>query len=265
MDELLTAWDFEPTVIAGCAALFAGYLLCHPGRGWRLGAFLAADLMLLLALISPLDVLADNYLFSAHMVQHLILLLGVPPLLLLGLSENFARSVVNVPLLGKVERYLNNPILAWVCFTVTIWLWHLPVLYDATLASEGIHIFEHLTFLVTATVFWWPIVSPLKDSRLSAAPAIAYLFAAALSNSLLGILLTFARPGLYSPYLAPSDRYGLLPLLRDSLGLDSATDQQLGGLIMWILGGLVFLGAILSVLTRWQHEAETEECWSTSR
>jgi cytochrome c oxidase assembly factor CtaG len=112
MDELLTAWDFEPTVIAGCAALFAGYLLCHPGRGWRLGAFLAADLMLLLALISPLDVLADNYLFSAHMVQHLILLLGVPPLLLLGLSENFARSVVNVPLLGKVERYLNNPILA---------------------------------------------------------------------------------------------------------------------------------------------------------
>lgn len=265
MEKLLTAWDLEPTVIAGGAGLFAAYLLCHTWRGRRAAAFFAGDLMLVLALVSPLDVLADNYLFSAHMVQHLILVLGVPPLLLLGVSESFARAVVGVPLLGKAERYLGNPIAAWSLFSATLWVWHLPVLYDATLASEAVHVFEHLTFLVTATVFWWPVLSPLKRSRLSPAPAIAYLFAAALANSLLGILLTFARPGLYVPYLSPPDRYGLASLLRGSWGLDPATDQQLGGLIMWVLGGLVFLGAILGVVTRWQHAPEPEECWSASR
>jgi cytochrome c oxidase assembly factor CtaG len=264
MEKLLATWDLEPTVIAGGVLLLAAYLLCHPWRGWRAAAFVAGDLMLVLALISPLDVLADNYLFSAHMVQHLILVLGVPPLLLLGLSQHVAARVVSVPALGRAERYLSNPIVAWGFFTFTLWVWHLPLLYDATLASESVHVFEHLTFLLSATIFWWLIYSPLERLRLGSASAIAYLFTAALSNSLLGILLTFARPGLYAPYLNPVDRYGLASLLRNSLALDPATDQQLGGLIMWVVGALVFLAAILGVVSRWQHSAEPEESWSAT-
>jgi len=265
MKELLTAWDLEPTVIAGGLALLAAYLASHPWRDRRAALFFAGDLMLVLALISPLDVLADNYLFSAHMVQHLILVLVVPPLFLLGVSESFVRAVLTLPPLAKMERFLSRPAVACVLFVSTLWLWHIPALYDATLASESVHVFEHMTFLVTATIFWWPILSPLKSLRLTPASAIAYLFAAALSNSLLGILLTFSRAGLYASYLNPVDRYGLGSLLRGWWGLDPATDQQLGGLIMWVLGGLVFLGAILGVLARWQRALEPEECWSASR
>ncbi len=226
--------------------------------GWGVGLFLLGDLVMLLALISPLDVLADDYLFSAHMLQHMLLVLAVPPLLILGIPRELATSIVQMRGIGAIERALRNPLLAWTLGMAALWIWHTPRLYDATLASEPLHIFEHLTFLVTATIFWWPIMSPLEDSRMSHGAAFAYLGAAMLVTGVLGILITFAPVGTYRAYLHPQDELGILDALRHSWGLTTEADQELGGLLMWVPGGLVYLAAIMAVLARWYRAPEAE-------
>jgi putative membrane protein len=214
--------------------------------------------VMLLALISPLDVLADEYLFSAHMLQHMLLVLAVPPLLILGIPHQLAQSIVSVHWLAVLERGLRNPLLAWTLGMAALWIWHMPRLYDATLASEPLHIFEHVIFLVTATIFWWPILAPLQDSRMSHGAAFAYLGGAMLVTGILGILITFAPVGEYTAYLHPEDSLGILDGLRHSWGLTTEADQELGGLLMWVPGGLVYLCAIMAVLARWYRAPEPE-------
>jgi cytochrome c oxidase assembly factor CtaG len=258
MSRILSAWDPDLSVIIGCVALAMVYAIaCRPDFS-RAGWFLLGDLVMLLALISPLDVLADDYLFSAHMLQHMVLVLAVPPLLLLGIPRQLASSMVRVPGLGVIERALRNPVLAWTLGMAALWIWHLPRFYAATLASEPLHIFEHLTFLVTATIFWWPIMAPLEASRMSHGAAFAYLGGAMLLTGVLGILITFAPAGFYRAYLHPQDELGILDALRHSWGLTTEADQELGGLLMWVPGGLVYLCAIMAVLARWYRAPEAE-------
>jgi len=270
MSRILMAWDPDASVIIGCVVLAVAYLLLplfspsRAGRGWGLGLFLLGDLIMLLALISPLDVLADDYLFSAHMLQHMLLVLATPPLMILGLPRAFASSVVRVPALGALERMLRNPAVAWTLGMAALWIWHAPRLYDATLASEPLHIFEHLIFLVTATIFWWPILAPLEESRMSHGAAFAYLGAAMLATTILGILITFAPVGVYTAYLHPVDSLHILAGLRNSWGLTTEADQELGGLLMWVPGGLVYLCAIMAVLARW-YRAPQPRAFAPSR
>jgi len=254
--NLLYAWDFDPSIVIGCIALLAAYAIAHRGNLARAGWFVAGVALMFLALVSPLDALSDTYLFSAHMLQHLILVLVVPPLLILGISPGFARAVLKVPALARIEKILGNPVVAWMVGMTTLWAWHAPVLYNATLADEDVHIVEHLCFLVSSTIYWWPILAPVEESRLSAMPAVIYLVTGAVSNSVLAILLTFARPGLYPAYLNPADPLKILPMIRDSWGLTPALDQQLGGLMMWVPGGMVFLGAVVWVMARWYATPE---------
>ncbi|MHB8384533.1 MAG: cytochrome c oxidase assembly protein [Candidatus Binataceae bacterium] len=256
--NLLRAWDFDPSIVIGCAALLAAYAVAYRGDYSRAPWFVAGVATMFLALVSPLDALSDEYLFSAHMLQHLILILIVPPLLILGLSEKFVRSILAVPALARIERILAMPAVAWTLAMAVLWIWHWPALYDATLADENVHIFEHLCFLVTATIFWWPIFAPVASARMEPVHAIIYLATAAVSNSLLAILLTFANPGLYPAYLHPADSLGILPMLREGWGITPAVDQQLGGLLMWVPGGLIFLGAIMFVMARWYSEPEAQ-------
>jgi len=256
--RILTAWEPDLSVIIGCVVLAVAYVYACRRDFSRATYFLLGDLVMLLALISPLDVLADDYLFSAHMLQHMLLILVTPPLLILGLPRGFAMSIVRVPALGALERVLRNPAIAWTLGMIALWIWHLPRLYDATLASEPLHIFEHLTFLVTATIFWWPILAPIEDSRMSHGAAFAYLGAAMLATTILGILITFAPVGVYTAYLHPEDSLHILGALRDSWGLTTESDQELGGLLMWVPGGLVYLGAIMAVLARWYRAPQPE-------
>ncbi len=208
---------------------------------------------MLLALISPLDVLADDYLFSAHMLQHMLLVLAVPPLLILGIPRDLAKATMRpFPRSQLSSACCAIPLLAWTLGMAALWLWHMPRLYDATLASEPLHIFEHLTFLVTATIFWWPIVAPLEDSRMSHGAAFAYLGAAMLVTGVLGILITFAPVGVYTRVSASAGRArNPRCACAHSWGLTTEADQELGGLLMWVPGGLVYLGAIMAVLARW--------------
>ncbi len=256
MARILTSWDVDPSIPIGCALLLAGWFAAHRwdlARGAWFGSGVA---VMFLALTSPIDTLGDTYLFSAHMLQHMLLILVVPPLLILGLSPRFVRGVIAIPALGAIERCARRPLVAWLPAMVALWVWHLPALFDAALANEDLHIVEHLCFMITATIFWWPILSPLAESRMAALPAVLYLFAGMLATSLLGIAITFAPAGLYAPYLHPEDALGILGLLRDAWGLTPEVDQQLGGLLMWVPGGLAFLAAIFIVMARWYRMPE---------
>jgi cytochrome c oxidase assembly factor CtaG len=256
---LTTLWDWEPSVLLGCAALVLGYVaLTRWAPSRRAVAFVAGVLVIAVAQCSPLDVLGDTYLFSAHMLQHLLLVLVAPPLLILGLPTWLVEGWLHHRAVARIERVARQPAVAWLLGIGTVYLWHAPPLYNATLAHTGIHIAEHLSFLVTATIFWWPVCAPRAASRLPHLGAALYLFAAAVASSVLGIVLTFAAPGLYPAYLHPADPRGVLTLVRDGWGLSPATDQQLGGLCMWVLGGLGYLGAILATLAHWYTGEDTD-------
>jgi putative membrane protein len=212
--------------------------------------------MLLIALVSPLHVLGEVYLFSAHMLQHLLLMLVVPPLLLLGLPAKSLRRLLGLPWMHRLERVLSWPLIAWFVGIGAMWVWHFPAFYQLTLENHDIHILEHLCFLVTSTIFWWPLLALPKERRLAPLPSLFYLFTAMASSIVLGIILTFASPGLYPAYLHPVDKLGILPILRNEWGLSLALDQKLGGLFMWVLAGLGYVSAALVVFVRWFSEME---------
>jgi cytochrome c oxidase assembly factor CtaG len=254
MDAILRAWDLEPTVLFGTAALLAAYLgaiRMHVRK--RAVAFVAGLLVMLVALVSPVDRLADLYLFSAHMLQHMLLILLAAPLLVVGVPPEVYRAALRWRPAAALASAARRPGIAFTLATGTLALWHVPALYNAALGDEALHAVEHLTFLVTFVIFWWPILSPLPEHRLGTGAALAYLAAAAIANSLLGVILTFAAPGLYPAYLAPRDPLGILPLLREEWGLTAEADQQLGGLLMWVGGGPAFLIPTLLVLARWHR------------
>ena len=248
----LAGWDWEPSVVAGCAVLLLLYLAALRFRlEWRSLCFVAGVLALLLALVSPIDTLADGYLFSAHMVQHILLILVIPPLLMMGIPRELTDRMLRRSLFTKIECVLGRPLVAWLLGVGSMWIWHWPRLYNAALSHEGIHIAEHMTFLITATIFWWPVLSPAEKSRLSPLAAVIYLFSACAAHTVLAILITFAPVGTYPAYLKPTDTLGILPLLRDQWGLTPKVDQQLGGLLMWVPVCLIYLSFIIATMIRW--------------
>jgi cytochrome c oxidase assembly factor CtaG len=190
------------------------------------------------------------------MAQHLLLILVVPPMLLLGVPPPIWARILRWAPARRAERTLARPPLSWLLGIGTLWLWHAPFLYDAAVAYEGIHVGQHLSFLVTATIFWWPVLTPLARRRLALPPAMAYLISAAFASSILGVIITFAAPGLYPAYQHPLDSRHILPLIRQQWGISYALDQQLGGMLMWATGGPVYLLTCLWSLARWFQEPE---------
>ena len=257
------AWNFEPAVIFGCAALFFAYLWVVRFRMNRKTALFGSGvLLMLLTLIGPLDFLGDDYLFSAHMMEHILLYLAVPPLLLLGLPPAPVRSLLSIEIAAKAERFLRRPTIAWPVAVGTMWLWHLPVLYNAALNNEGIHAGEHLSLLVTGTIFFWPVFTPLHQHRLSPVVGTVYLFTAMSANMLLGILLTFSPLGYYPTYMRSSGSAGIFRFIRTVWKLDPQSDLNLGGMFMWIIGGLMYFASLMAVFSRLYRNPED---WETAK
>ena len=248
----LSGWDWEPSVVVGCALLLLAYVAAVRFRVAARSLFFGAGvLVLLLALVSPIDTLGDGYLFSAHMVQHILLILVVPPLLIMGIPRELIDRLLRRTLFRKIEHVLSRAQLAWLLGVGSMWIWHWPPLYNIALSHEGIHIAEHLMFLITATIFWWPVLNPAENSRLSPLGAVIYLFSACAAHTILAILITFAPVGTYPAYLQPADTLGILPLLRNQWGLTPGVDQQLGGLLMWVPVCLIYLSFIIATMIDW--------------
>lgn len=249
---LLAQWTWEPSVVLGLLA-FTGLYIYGTGplrRRYRLGPplsgrqvtfFFLAVVVTVVALLSPIDYVGDEYLFSVHMVQHLLLASLWPPLLLLSIPAWLVRPLLARRALGGLWAFLTLPVIAIIAFNFDIYLWHLPVLYDATLSNEGIHIVEHLSFMAFGVLMWWPILSPLPEQRLAYPLQILYLFAGGMFMMVLGILFTFAPIVFYSPYASAPRLWGTSALV----------DQQLGGLIMWYPGNLPYAVALVIAFYRW--------------
>lgn len=259
LDFWLTQWDWEPTILIGTALILGLYLYAigpflerHGFESVSMGKALAFVLgvdIIFLALVSPLDALSDKFLFSAHMVQHLLLTMVGPMLMVIGTPEWFLRPIVRNKVLFPVARFLTYPAVAFVLFNGDFFLWHAPALYDATLINSTLHIFEHLTFIVFGILFWWPLLSPSKDlPRLSIGGQVLYLFFGGMPSVLLGAGLTFAPP-LYAPYIAAPRAWGI----------SAATDQQLGGLIMWVPVNISYIIVMSALFLRWMQKKEAEQ------
>ena len=254
-----TTWNWDPSVLLGSAVLIIGYTWATRFRiSQRTLTFGLGILILLFALESPLDMLGDTYLFSAHMFQHLLLILIVPPLLIAGLPPPFARKIVNTKPWSDIDWTLTRPLRAWLLGIGTLWLWHVPPLYNAALTSEMIHVFQHLSFLVTATIFWWPIMGAPPERRLTPPIALIYLMAAGMASTFLGILLAYWPQDLYPRYQNPTDLLGILPLIRNTWGVSARLDREIGGLMMWVPGSFVYIRVLFGIFFRWL-EAATDD------
>lgn len=259
--NLWLAWTLDPTLLIGLALILGAYLYAiGPARQrWGLGEpvsraqviyFIAGWVTLALSLISPLDTLGDEYLFSAHMIQHMLIAVVAPPLLLLGVPRWLAELPLRTASVRVVIRALANPIVAFGLFQADIWLWHAPALYDLTLANDTVHILEHLTFLIFGIFYWLPILSPTPlIPRIPRGYAILYLFVGCQPMVALGALLTFAAHPLYSPYVDAPRVWGLSPL----------NDQQLGGLIMWLPTNIPYVIALSAAFFLWIGEQDRSE------
>ena len=257
LGRLLTSgWDWEPSVIIGCAALMVGYAFAmKPCLLNERIYFSAGVAILFLALVSPLDTLADNYLFSAHMIQHLLLVQVVAPLLVLGFPRSSLKKILRRPLARQSERILGRPLVAWSLGIGTFFAWHAPFLYNAALENEELHVVEHLSMLVTAVIFWWPIITPAVETRLSPMTTLLYLMPAGMLGTFLGIMLAYAPTILYSAYLHAADPLGMLSIIRQDWALSPKSDQQLGGMLMWVPGSFVYVGTIFFRLVSWFSSA----------
>jgi cytochrome c oxidase assembly factor CtaG len=243
---LLGGWTWSPALLLAGAAALAAYLAAFRDRR-RAGYFAAALGLLGFTLMSPLDTLADGYLFSAHMAQHILLLLIVPALLLLSLPRSLPLAVR--------PRALGRPFAGWIAGVGAMWFWHAPALCDAAVSSRPVHALQTASLLVLGAAFWRPILAPREAERLAPPGAVLYLFSACVACSVLGIIITFSPVEVCSAYARPpADGLGLLGMIRGDWGFTPERDQQVGGLLMWVPMCLVYLSAILAQLARWFAE-----------
>ena len=265
--ESLRRWTFEPftvTLLAASAAIYAAGLVNlwrRAGRGkglppWRVAAFAAGVASAAAAVISPIAWLSQ-VLFSVHMTQHEILMLISAPLMVFGqpllvalwaLPPSWREAVgrtVKRPSIARSWRGLTAPFAVFVLHGFAIWIWHSPRLYEAALASDGLHAFEHLCFVLTAALFWWGMVHG-RYGRIGYGLATVYVFLTAVHSSVLGALMTIA-PGVWYPVYGPAGA---------AWHINPLEDQQLAGLLMWVPSGVIFIVFGLALFAAWLGESE---------
>ena len=212
-----------------------------PSLGQR-ASFFGALTLLFLTLNGPLHDLSDTYLFSAHMVQHLIMTLVIPPLMIVGTPGWMLRPALRHPVVGAMARRLTGLGACFMLFNVVLSFWHLPPMYNLALAHHSVHIVQHLMFLVASVLMWWPLTSPLPELPRAAYPAqMLYCFLMVIPMSVISIYIVMADSLLYPQYAIAPRLLGITPMM----------DQQYGGLIMWIPGGVFFYAVMTVVFFKW--------------
>jgi putative membrane protein len=259
MNPQLT-WTFSPGVLISAAIVAAIYLRRwrqvrlgpSPRRSteapvWRLCCFLGAIVLALIALISPVDALADD-LFFMHMTQHMLLLDAVPILAILGLTKVILRPVTRV--VHDLERRAGpfaHPAFAVFLYVAVIWAWHIPAAYDLAVTHPLVHVLEHTTFVIAGSLYWWHLLSPIRARRrLDGMGPIVYMGSTKLFVGALGMGLAFAPAARY-PYYVHHARVW---------GLSAHDDQAIAGLIMAVEQSLVMGVALVLLFVRALSESE---------
>jgi putative membrane protein len=249
----------NPSVEIGCA-LFAGTYIAaarltgNRFKRYQAWALAAAMIALIFALDGPLDRLEDARLFTAHMIQHLILALIVPPLLLIGTPDWILRPILSIRPFGFIARILVYPVVAYMFYALVLMGLHSPQIYDLMCRDDHVHIAMHLLLLVSATPLWWPLLSPLPEMpRLSYPAQMLYLFFWLIPMAGVAAPITMATKVIYPWYREGPHPFGLSPL----------SDQVLGGLVMWVGAGFYMIGVCTTIYFSWVrydylHEPEID-------
>jgi putative copper resistance protein D len=271
---LVLGWQLEPVIAVSLLAAAGAWLWIvrrvrsahpdHPVPVLRTAAFLGGLAVIAVALMSGID-RYDTTLFSVHMVQHLLLVLVAAPLLALAApvtqllraaSPDVRRRYV-LPLLhsGPVA-VVGHPVVAWLTFTLVMWVAHFSPLFDISLEDEGVHMLEHVAFLTAGLLFWWPVVAADPARRRLSHPVRAlYVLAQMPPSSFLGMAILFASAPLYPHYATLGSPYGI----------DALADQELAGGIMWLAGDVAFIAGILGVVAAWMRHADRDSAAADRR
>jgi putative membrane protein len=224
---------------------------------WRVMCFVAGLAVLVAALLSPLDRIGGK-LFAFHMIQHELLMLVAAPLLVCGRplaawvwafprnARRWMGQLGDRRWLNGPWRFITSPLSAWTLHAIVLWVWHAPFLFEAALVDRGIHNLQHATFLLSALLFWFALLS--ARGREAQGAGVLYLFTTTVHTGVLGALITFATRPWYPHYVDTAPEWGLTAL----------EDQQLGGLIMWVPASLVFVGFALVLFARWVNAGPAE-------
>lgn len=256
----LAAWDFSPPIVIGLLIAAIGYELAsrklkvanRPAPpSWQVLSYFGGLLIVAVALMGPLDTFNDE-LFFLHMLQHLALMQLAAPLILLGRPVQLGLKAISVkrsgPVLKTVLRrrpvravlsVITMPLVAVIAYNANLVAWHVPGFYDAALRSDLIHEVEHLMFFGFALLFWWPIIDPVpRHHKMPKHWAIAAIFLTMVVGIGIGAILTLSPSVIYPFYLDTVKPWGLTPFV----------DQQIGGLIMWVGGGFLYLLILIGLL-----------------
>jgi putative membrane protein len=267
VSEVAKWWSWEPVTIALLLITAIWYAIgairvphatrysLLAGGGW---------LTLVIALISPIDTLG-GILFSAHMTQHELLMMVAAPLMVLG--RPLVVFLCAFPMSWRTKigawtqthavasswRFITGPLVVTILHAIALWIWHLPSLYQMTLRSEPVHAFQHLSFFLTAALFWWALIHG-RYGRMGYGVAVSYVFFTAAHSGILGALIAFAPTLIYPIYQATTAQWGL----------DAIEDQQLAGILMWIPAGVIFTIVGVALFAGWLREAERRVAFTRS-
>jgi putative membrane protein len=264
-------WSFDPplVLVVDLAILYwygnrrtSAPVRTRKQRRLRHTCFYLGLAVLLIALASPLERLSEQ-LFWAHMLQHILLLVVAPPLIVaarpwvrlwraLGVEarRTLAHSFTQGRLtwLRRLSKALGRPLPSFVLFSCVVLAWHVPVLFDATLHSEALHALEHTLFFCTALMFWKQLIdSPPLRAPLSELWRVVYLVGAMVVMWALAVVLAFAPHPLYGAYAEMASRPG---------GISAIADQQIAAGIMWVPGSLPLLVVLFVYFNRWLSAAD---------
>jgi len=267
--NLLLAWNTNPLPSLGL--FLAAYIYInglnrwnhpsHPISQWQRISFFSGLIVIFLALQSPIDPLAEHQ-FSIHQVQHLLLRMIGPLLVLSGAPltpmlrgappwflQVVIKPIVRVSVSHQIYGFITNPVLTTLVFIATIYLWQIPAVHDMAVRSDLVHSGMHSTMLISGFMFWWLVIDPKPHrSRLHFALRILYLGLIVIPNTILGASITFSSHLLYEAYQEFPQPLGLSPLI----------DQQLGGLILWVVGDMMSILASGIVMILW-YKKEQEQ------
>jgi putative membrane protein len=254
LDDWSTPIALDIAVLFTAAVYLRGWIFLRASSrdlisGWHLTAFLAGILSLWSAIGSPLSAF-DEASLTVHMIQHILLMLVVPPLVLLGapalpflhgLPEWFVRKglgpLFRTTLVQSIGTFLTHPLVCWIVAAVALIAWHVPGAFELALRSDFWHEVEHICFLSTSLLFWWPVVQPFpSETRWPRWTIPVYLFLGMFPSGALGAFLTFCDRLLYPSYSKGPFVFGLTPL----------EDQIFAGSLMWVFG--IFVCLIPAVL-----------------
>ena len=259
-------WEWSPGILIPLIASAVWYsaglrrMTQRPKRAgltWTTPTFFGLGwILLFVALLSPMHEVSEQ-LFWVHMTQHEILVLVCAPLLVLGAplrislwalpadGRKFVSRLVDGPGFATGWRLISSPLCTWTLHASALLVWHIAVLFDATVSNPFVHAVQHISFLGTGVLFWWTVLKP-QSNALGYGVRALYLFSTAVYTSLLGAVLTFSQHPWYLPYTRTAPAWHLTAL----------EDQQLGGLIMWVPGGTVLFAMTLLMIVRWMLESE---------